>query len=325
LGLTEIGLDVFGGNNLDMQPTDLPAGLSPDNSDVAFLPGSVFTRPALKRLLTLGSTAQVVYATTFLKPDKTVAQVTFTADGRMYVDGVQFAQTQAGNRFHTCNAFGKLYIATSDGLHGADVPLQLTPEGWVDRVSQDGPGAPPSITNYSIPPVALIAGSSGAAKTILTAQPINPEQVQTGGGWDDGSGYNPPQYETFYTSLAYTTSTPHGLSVGDTALITGNTLYSLGTAYVSAIDSPTVFEVGYYTQSAATGTGGTVTAQAALLVRNDNSVTAATATAHNLRAGYRVAIDGVTAMTVGGSVVSIVIDNNKNPGWQRLRPRHRMD
>jgi hypothetical protein len=312
-GLIEVGLDVFGGNNTDIAPSDLPSGLSPDNSDVAFLPGQVFTRPALKRFSTQGTTAQCVYATSFLKPDGTVAQITFMSDGRIYSNGSQVAQTQGGNRFHTCNAFGKLYIAISDGLHGADVPLQLTPEGWVDRVSQDGPGAAPTITNYALPPVQLVAGSSGSAKTITTAQPVDPESVQTGGGWDDGSGYTPPQYETYYTALLFTTTTPHGLVPGETVDISGNTLYSVGTAYVSEVPSSTTFKIGYYTQSSTPGTGGTVTAQAPLLVRTDNSVTAATATPHSLRAGYRVAIDGVSPMTVGGSIVSIVIENDKNP------------
>src|SRR5258708_2721105 len=181
-----------------MQATDLPAGLSPDNSDVAFLPGSVFTRPSLKRLSTVGTTSQVVYATTFLKPDETVSQLTFTADGKMYQDGVQFGSTRAGNRFFTCNAFGKTYIATSDGSFGADVPLQLTPEGYLDRVSQDGPGGAPTLSNYSIPQVALVTGSSSAAVPIVSMTPINPVSVQVGTGSPDGSGYQPPIYETYY-------------------------------------------------------------------------------------------------------------------------------
>lgn len=173
-GCTEIGLTVFGGNNLDMQPTDLPAGLSPDNSDCAFLPGSVFTRPSFQRLSSMGTTAQAVYASSFLKPDGSVSQLTFTSDGKMYADGVQFGQTHAGNRFVTCNAFGKMYIATSDGLHGADVPLQYTPEGFLDRVSQDGPGAPPTLANFSIAASSIASGSrAGNEVTIFTSTPHN--------------------------------------------------------------------------------------------------------------------------------------------------------
>lgn len=141
---------MFGGNNLDMQPTDVPQGLSVGNSDCAFLPGSVFTRPSLKEFSTLGASGQVVYAASFLKPDGTVSQLNFTRDGRMFQDGVIFGNTTSGGRFFTCNAFGKTYIANSDGFHGADVPLQLTPEGFLDRVSQDGPGGAPVATNDTI-------------------------------------------------------------------------------------------------------------------------------------------------------------------------------
>lgn len=314
-GLTEIGLGVFGGNNLDMQPTDLPAGLSPDNSDVAFLPGSCFTRPSLQRLSFVGTTAQCVYASTYLKPDGSVSQLTFMSDGKMYADNVQFGQTKAGNRFYTANAFGKMYIAISDGLYGADVPLQYTPEGYLDRVSQDGPGAPPTVTNYSLPPVALVTGSAGAAVTITTAQPINPTQVQVGGGDRneyDGYPYNPPQFVTYYTSLLFTTATAHGLTAGEVIAVAGNSLYNLASATVSSVPSSTTFTVSYSTQSSTAGTAGTVTPYAPFLVRNGNIVTANTATSHSLRAGYRIAISGVPDQSQ--TLTSIVINNETANG-----------
>jgi len=145
---------VFGGANIDMQPTDLPQGLSPDCSDVAFVPGSVHTRPSLKVLSSLGPSQEVVYAAPYVKPDGTTSTLSFTKKGRMFQDGVVFGSGRAGTlgidngyRFLTCNAFGKTYIATSDGSYGADVPLQLTPEGFVDRVSQDGAGGAPNVAN----------------------------------------------------------------------------------------------------------------------------------------------------------------------------------
>jgi hypothetical protein len=256
----------------------------------------------------MGTTAQTVYTSSFLKPDGTVSQLTFTSDGGMYADGVPFGQTHAGNRFFTCNAFGKMYIATSDGLHGADVPLQYTPEGFLDRVSQDGPGAPPTVTNYALPAVALVAGSSGSPVTITTAVPIDPTQVQTGGGpIEQDGGYQPPTFETYYTSLLFDTSTPHGLNVGDTIAIAGNSLYSIGTTTVSAVDSATEFEVSYYTQSNATGTGGTVTFSTPLLVRTNNTVTATTAVPNGLRVGYKASVSGVP--DASQSLTSIVVNN----------------
>lgn len=148
-GCAEISIGVFGGANIDMQPTDLPQGLSPDCSDVAFLPGSVHTRPSLKVFSTLGS-GEVIYTSSYYKPDGTVSQLAFTRSGGMFQDGVIFGAprvplvgSDSGYKFFTANAFGKAYVAVSDGNVGADVPLQLTAEGYVDRVSQDGVGGPP--------------------------------------------------------------------------------------------------------------------------------------------------------------------------------------
>jgi len=122
----------------------------------------------------MGTTAQVVYTSTFLKPDGTVSQLTFTSDGKMYADGVQFGSTQAGNRFSTCNAFGKVYIAISNGTYGADVPLQYTPEGFLDRVSQDGPGAGPTLGNLSLASSSIASGSRTSNEvTLVTSTPHN--------------------------------------------------------------------------------------------------------------------------------------------------------
>ena len=41
------------------------------------------------------------------------------------------------------------YIALSDLTTGTDMPRQLSNQGWVDRVSQVGPGAPPVVTTTS--------------------------------------------------------------------------------------------------------------------------------------------------------------------------------
>lgn len=312
-GLTEIGLDVFGGNQLDMQATDLPAGLSPDCSDVAFLHGSVFTRPSLRRFSTLGTTSQILYASTFLRPDGTVVQMEFTADGKMWADGVLIGQTKAGNRFFGCNAFGKYYIATSDGSHGADVPLQYTPEGYLDRVSQDGPGDTATLANYALQPGALVTGSAGTAVAVTSITPINPVTVQTGGGGDDGGGgYNPPTYETYYSTFLVTTSTAHGLGAGESISISGNTLYSF-TGYVSQVDSTTTFEVPNQQPGNATGTGGTVTPSAPFLQRSGNEVTATVAAPMSLQVGYQVTLSGVADQTIG-TVSSIVINNTAYPG-----------
>lgn len=148
-GTTQVAINVFGGVDQSLAPSDLPQGLSADNLNCAFQPGSVFTRPPLQRVSTLPGTAQIIYAYSFSKPDGTNILLQFTADGKMWADGAQIGQTAAGNRFKCCTMFDKAFIAISDGEHGADVPLQFDGTN-LDRVSQDGPGAAPTFAATEI-------------------------------------------------------------------------------------------------------------------------------------------------------------------------------
>lgn len=148
-GCTQVAINVFGGIDQSLAPSDLPQGLSADNLNCAFQPGSVFTRPPLVRASTLPGTAQIVYAYSFTKPDGTNVLLQFTADGKMWANGSQIGQTAPGNRFKCCTMFDKAFIAISDGEHGADVPLQFDGVN-LDRVSQDGPGAAPTFAATQI-------------------------------------------------------------------------------------------------------------------------------------------------------------------------------
>jgi hypothetical protein len=148
-GCTQVALTVFGGIDQSLAPSDLVQGLSADNVNCAFLPGSVFTRPPLQRASQLPGTAQIIYAYSFTKPDGTQVLLEFTADGKMWADGAQIGQTALGNRFKCCTMFDRAYIAISDGDHGADVPLQYDGT-YLERVSQDGPGAPPTFAATNI-------------------------------------------------------------------------------------------------------------------------------------------------------------------------------
>lgn len=148
-GCTQVAINVFGGIDQSLAPSDLPQGLSAGNLNCAFQPGSVFTRPPLKRSTTLPGTAQIVYAYSFTKPDGTNVLLQFTADGKMWANGSQIGQTAAGNKFKCSTMFDKAFIAISDGEHGADVPLQFDGTN-LDRVSQDGPGANATYTASEI-------------------------------------------------------------------------------------------------------------------------------------------------------------------------------
>jgi hypothetical protein len=141
-GATEVSINVFGGIDQSLAPSDLPQGLSADNLNCAFRPGSVFTRPPLKTASTLSGTAQIVYEFSFTRANGNQVLLQCTADGKIWANGSQIGQTAAGNRFKAISMFGRAYLAISDGDHGADVPLQFDGVN-LDRVSQDGPGAAP--------------------------------------------------------------------------------------------------------------------------------------------------------------------------------------
>ena len=148
-GCTQVAINVFGGIDQSLAPSDLPQGLSAGNLNNAFQPGAVSTRPPLVRASTIPGTAQIVYEYSFTKPDQTQVLLQFTSDGKMWANGNQIGQTVAGNKFKCCTMFEKAFIAISDGEHGADVPLQFDGTN-LDRVSQDGPGAAPTFAATQI-------------------------------------------------------------------------------------------------------------------------------------------------------------------------------
>ena len=50
--------------------------------------------------------------------------------------------TPAGSYAGGCGAFNRQYITPSTLTQGVGLPLQYAPQGWLDKVTQDGPGAP---------------------------------------------------------------------------------------------------------------------------------------------------------------------------------------
>lgn len=202
VGTVEVALNVFGGQNIEIAPSDLPQGLSPDLNNVAFLPGSVFSRPPLERLLTYPDNCQILYAKSYTKRDGTVVQIILDSLGRIWADSTQIGSTAPGNRMKSVTAFGREYIALSDGLHGADVPLQYDGTN-LDRISQDGPGGAPTLKN--VPGTAVALTQLQRASNVVTA----------------------------------TTQSPHGLLVGREVQVTQETPYQVGISSISIANETT--------------------------------------------------------------------------------------
>jgi hypothetical protein len=271
VGAIDVPLALFGGKNSELAPSDIPEGVSPDNQDVAFLPGSVFSRPGLHKLFgtPMPNNATTVYAKSYVQPNGKPLNLILDSNGILWKEDVTASpgtyslllQTQPGTYAKSCTAFGREYIAISDGEHGADIPLQY--DGThLDRVTQDGPGANPcqvqdyaqevnvvSIADRSSPQTIVAATQLGSTATIETANAhgLRADDLVLVDGVGV-SGYNGtwkvtavPSDKTFdYTpsassltassggteyplTVVVTTDVDHGLIVGDIVVITGNT------------------------------------------------------------------------------------------------------
>lgn len=149
--VVDIPLSLFSGMDPELNPVDVPEGLSPDNQDMIYLPGSTESRPGLNTLLIapLAGTPTITYEKSFQAPDGTVSTLILDSNGVLWVENVasgavtQLDTVTPGLSGQSVTAFGREYIAVSDLLHGADIPRQWDGTN-LDRVTQDGPGAAPA-------------------------------------------------------------------------------------------------------------------------------------------------------------------------------------
>lgn len=305
-------LSVFGGLVTESAPPDLPEGVSPDCQDVIFAPGNVASRPGFRRQLSpLGSS--ITGAKSFINPDPlstfgTLQNLYLDAGGNLWVENVIASPGTltlitgglAQNSYmKAMTAFGREYIAISDGLHGTEIPLQWDGTN-LDRVTQDGPGGTPSVTNVIIPATTLTPGA-GFVLTITSAS--------------IGPFFGGPPGE--YLGIAFNVvSGANQLAIGSQVTVAGSSdAFFNGTWFVTTVVNDTQFFVGAYSTTTHTGIGGTATVAAGgTLTRGNNIITGQTTTPHGLKVGFQIQIAGVPALVVGAGVVSIAIKNADNPG-----------
>ena len=202
---SQLAINTFGGLITEVPPSNVPETGSPDNQDCQFWPGAVGSRFGLRRVFAaLGSPpvdGTITYAKSFVDPLGVIRNLYLDSEGNMWVENIStsagtavlLTTTTPGSYAKSITAFGREYIAISDGLHGTDIPLQYDGTN-LDRVTQDGPGAPPTVTN-----------------TIIAATSMTPGVA----GFTMVRGFSHPNVVEVYTA------TPHGLQVGYQALITG--------------------------------------------------------------------------------------------------------
>jgi len=306
-------IDVMGGWVTEPDPSNLPNGVSPDCREVAFRPGSVMGRPAFKRIgPTFGS--QVTYGKTYVTPTGDVQNLYLTIDGHLWVEDftnnpgalTAIFQSAPYSKCKSATAFGREYIAISDGLHGQDIPLQWD-GSTLSSYTRDSPGIPPAVSSFAIPPTQTNPTGTPPTFSVTEADPAG----GTGGG-----GYTLINF--------WSPSIPAVLNVGSLIDITGNASSAMNVtnAPVVAIYGPGSGAYAWLIVLAATtpsgtvyGLGGTATIGSGIsMSRANNIVTVNTSTAHGLNVGYRAQISGIPAAQVGGAITSIVINNEDNSG-----------
>ena len=319
-GDAQVSLSVYGGLVTNSSGPTLPEGVSPDTCDSAFLPGSVFSRPALKRVFAqpfppsgpINLIPTITYGKSFVGPNGGIENLYLDSEGNLYWEDPVFAPGvrnligtfTRGSWAKSITAFGREYIAISDGAHGSDVPVQWDGAN-LDRVTQDGPGSPPTAASIALPTVGLT--TTGAIVLALTeADPQGP------------SGGN------FTTINIWTSNSVAGINAGDAITLSGyggGSAAMNGTWPVLAIyggGSGGYANLLVLSASLPNGTeyalGGTATVLTGELVRKNNIVTAICSTPHQLQVGYQAQLGGVIPTAIGGGVVSIVINNELNPG-----------
>ena len=309
-------LTVYGSWVTDVSPDALPENVSPDNQEIVYSAGQFGSRAALQKVPGItfppvgGVIPTAVYSKSFVTPTLDIQNLHFDSAGRLWMEDLSntpgtitlLFQSTPGSYCKSITKFGREYIAISDGLHGADVPLQWDGT-YLDRFTQGGPGAAPIVTSVSFPQVSVAVGGAAPAATIVTITQSGIQDV-----------YIPYSSST----LTVTFTAPVSFQGGSQMTITGNSQSLFNTtASIIGISGAvvTLAEFLPWTSPGLTGTGGSASAvSAASLIRSNNFLTGFTSSAHNLRVGYQALLQGNGVLALGGGITSIVINNEDEPG-----------
>lgn len=196
-GAAQVPLDVFGSWVTEVPPEAVPENISPDCADVAFVPGQVGSRACTDIVLgqpfpaggTGGFIPTVVYAKSFKLPTGAIQNLYFDSNGVFYVEYLTLTPGQytvlftstPGSTCKSITQFGREYIAISDGLHGAEVPLQW--DGTLlRRYTCDGPAAPPTIASLALAPSQMAADPNTLSRNAntVTANTATPHSLKVG-------------------------------------------------------------------------------------------------------------------------------------------------
>lgn len=266
---TQIGnVGQFFGLRTDAPASKCPANYSPDCSDMIFSVGGTATRNPFKKVLSLP--AQIVWRKEFTCKDGSVQVLALDINGVLYLVAPGGTTTildrvAPGSTVSSVTAYGKEWMSFLNAQGGSDAPRQWDGKNLY-RVSQGGPGAPPTVSNLTIPASSVASGSRVANEvTIVT---VTPHSLLKGylatlsniDSFIQNITSLVIDNETLPNVATVTTPSPHGFVPGNEVAINN-------------IQPITV--------------GGSITAWS----RADNVVTATTATNHGLVAGTSVLVE----------------------------------
>ena len=192
----EISLQKFGGLFTQAPANNLPMGASPQNWDCEFLIAGVGTRPGLSNPVTLFTPSSPTGQIQYLKSSQVLGPLNLTlmqdSGGGLWQENL--LSPGVFNRFYSPILNGaraisetvnqREYICLSDLTGGSDQPRQYDGTN-LDRISQVGPGAGPTVAvsapSYGIvsiteiyTAVSINSVSWGANINLYTAQPPSP-------------------------------------------------------------------------------------------------------------------------------------------------------
>src|SRR6185437_249818 len=164
----------------EMAPTQLPEGVSPDNQEMMYLPGSAYSRSCFSKVFSnpfptggpSNLTPTIVYGKSLITTSGDIKNLWFDSNGVMWVEDwtnspgtyTQLFQSTPGSFCQSITAFGREWIAISDGLHAADIAYSYDGT-FLNRVTQDGPGIAPTVANLILPAVQMASSGNTLSRT----------------------------------------------------------------------------------------------------------------------------------------------------------------
>lgn len=182
--------EAFLGLVTNAAPEALPEGASPLNWDVDYLIGSVFTRPGLVSSYTLtgGFTGNpFYYIKSYALSNGDLHSIALDSAGQLWDENVVTAPgvltklsplVIPGSHAFSVTEDDVEYICFSDLTQGTDIPRQYNVHPasgayTLDRVSQVGPGAPPTFQSSSASGAAATITSWAGVGSTVTFQAVN--------------------------------------------------------------------------------------------------------------------------------------------------------